>query len=219
MFSQSVSQTAQAVAAIPFTPASPQAAPPPEKKDPSVIDNLLSELTAVLTAGVQNQDSSGGNAILAYLAGKASAADQALLPPRLIDLLETVLNQASQADKAEEFKALLSEFVALQWAISTLDELIRQQQAADQSGASAALAEKMQARAFLKQMEAAIVGRMETQTWYSNWQELYAETFASLAQTPAQSDLAAQLAGADAITTVETLLQAAPRPDLSALAA
>ena len=214
MYSGSVNQTAT-VPPMPYQ-APAQTTPSPEKdKKTGIIDEMLAELTDVINTGVQNQDTRTGEAVLGYLNGEAGSAEA--LPPKLVQMLDTVLGTAANAGKAEEFKALLGEYVAIQWALSTLNELIRKQQAGQID--AAALDEKLQARAFLKQMEAAIVGRMDSQSWYSDWRALFEESFAPLLDNPNLEALEADLAGADAVSTVETLLQAAPRPDLSAVAA
>lgn len=214
MYSGSVNQTG-AVPPMPYQAPAQSTNPPEKDKKAGIIDEMLSELTSVINTGVQNQDTRSGEAVLGYLNGEAGSADA--LPPKLVKLLDEVLGTAASAGKAEEFKALLGEYVAIQWALSTLNELIRKQQAGQID--AAALDEKLQARAFLKQMEAAIVGRMDSQGWYSDWRALFEESFAPLLENPNLSALEADLAGADAVSTVETLLQAAPRPDLSAVAA
>lgn len=214
MHSLSVNQTA-AVAPLPYqAPVQPANTQAPKKN--TIIDEMLAELTDVITTGVQNQDSSSAKALLGYLDGEAGHAQA--LPPRLVDMLdEVLLGTAASAGKAEEFKALLGEYVAIQWALSTLNEVIRKQQAAQID--DAALAEKLQAKAFLRQMEAAIVGRLDSQDWQSNWRAFFEESLAPLADNVEIDALAHQLVQSDAIGTVETLLQAAPRPDLSALVA
>lgn len=214
MYSGSVNQTA-AVPPMPYQAPAQSTNPPEKDKKTGIIDEMLAELTNIITTGVQNQDTRSGEAVLGYLNGEAGSADA--LPPKLVKLLDEVLGTAASAGKAEEFKALLGEYVAIQWALSTLNELIRKQQAGQID--ADALADKLQARAFLKQMEAAIVGRMDSQGWYSDWRALFEESFAPLLENPNLAALEADLAGADVVSTVETLLQAAPRPDLSAVAA
>lgn len=209
--------------AVPITPYTPpvSASPAPVRKQEDdgteELDQLLGQLSQVLSDSVKKGDTRAADAILKYLAGDGAVATDAL-PPALVDLLDTVVGTAEQAGKADEFKALLGEYVALQWAISELDAMIAEGQAAAASGGAKSdeYYEKLAAaKAFLKQLEAAIVGRLDTQSWYTNWRELYQTDFA--AQTPAADSAAlrSQIEGADAVSTVAILLKAAPRPDLS----
>lgn len=201
-----------------YTPPVQPAVVPREEEEPNALDKLLNQLSNVLTESVKSKDTRAAEAILKYLAGDESTA-AGTLPPALVELLDTVIGTAEQAGKAEEFKALLGEYVALQWAISELDSMIAAGKAASAAGVepkSDDYYEKLAAaKAFLKQLEAAIVGRLDTQSWYSDWRELYQGELSNQVPAVDTSDLRSQIEDADAVATVALLLKAAPRPDLS----
>jgi hypothetical protein len=180
------------------------------------IDQLLSQLTKLINRSVAAQDSSAPDALMALLAtGEQPTAVE--LPPELLELLNNVLGVAQAGGAEAEFKALLSEYISVRWALSELEQMMAKMESGELSPDDTDYFNQLAAaQAFLRQLEAAIAGRLDTQNWYTQWRELYRDGFEG--QLPsADADLATQLQGSDAAQVVISLLNASPRADLSAV--
>lgn len=203
-----------------FAPAANTRSAAPEQEDKNAskgsddIDKLLSQLTQLINRSVATKDSSAPDALMAMLASgeQASAVE---LPPELLQILDEVLGVAQAGGVETEFKALLSEYIAVRWALSELEQMMGKLESGELSSSDNDYFNQLAAaKAFLLQLEAAIAGRLDTQNWYSQWRELYRDGFEGQLES---GDAAAQLKGSDAGQVVISLLKAAPRPDLSAV--
>jgi hypothetical protein len=190
-------------------------------KKTSALDDLLDQLSTVLNNSVKTKNSSTPLAILAQLEPGASkdAEPSGDIPPTLQALINTVTGQAAQAGKAEEFTALLKEYVAVKWALTELDAVI-QARIVDKGGDgndyhSQQLAE---AFAFLEQFEWFLANKLERKEApesVSDWLKTFQEELAA-SQSEDKPATVSIPVDADAISIVEQLLSAAPRPELLA---
>ena len=212
---------ADSVPSMAYAPASRQADPvekTTEVQAPSALDNLLGQLTEVLNASVKTNDMATPEALLQYLSPGGSGAGS--LPPALVQLLDTVTGIAESAGRGDEFKALLREYVAVQWAISALEEIMKAQAAGQSTAETDRYYEQLAAaRGFLQQLESAIARRLdklEAQAGYTNWLDIYREDLEARQQS-AESVVPSLSPDMDAAKIVAILLEAAPRPSFDQL--
>lgn len=186
------------------------------------LDNLLNQLSAVLTESVVTKNSSKPQALLALLSEGGSASAAAQLPPELVSLIDKITSLAESQGKGDEFKALLSEYVAVKWALTALDAEIRAEQQGEQSKIDREdrYNQLAEASAFMRQLSSALSDQLDAlaaQNGYTDWLKAFKEDLDARSQLAAGEASPALPQGVNAAQLVAYLLKNAPRPDADSL--
>lgn len=227
----SVGANANSVPAMPYTPATRKAAesqPATKPANPAVeealkdLDDLLTQLTDVVKDAAKSKDASKAEALIELIASGADPVEAGAasgLPPAVLQLLAKVTGTVDAAGKGDEFKALLQEYVAVTWAIAELDAAIEAQENGASTPESDYHYEQLAAaRAFMRQLEAAVSRRLdqlEAQANFANWREVYSEEGDSAVESESASFEIPQ--GLDASKIVALLLENAPKINVDKL--
>ena len=211
----SMSNAANVVPAMPYTPPSQQAAVQTESKQNSDLDQLFDQLSTVLAESVHAKDSSKPQALMALLDKGGSAQAAASLPADLVKLISKITGLADDAGQGDAFKSLLREYVAVKWALTELDAEIQARQAGEQAKADADdhYQQLAEADAFLRQLSGALSEQLDAlahQNGYTDWLQAFKADLD--ARSKLDGDAGTLPQGLDAQQLVAYLLRNAPRP-------
>ncbi len=214
--------SSKAVAAMPYVaPTRQVSSSSTGAQAPTLMDELLNQLTDLISDSVKNKNTAPANTLLDLLdpnrEGPLPVGTESL-PKELLTLIGLVTGQADALGRGDEFKALLREYVAVRWALSELEEVIKAEQSGVVDENSQYHYEQLAAaKAFLKQLESSIARRLdqlESVAGYTNWLQIYRD---DLEERNEEGDIDHAVSitlprDADAAKIVALLLEAAPRP-------